>query len=152
MMKKVLYMLFLSCIISINACQNDRKISYKYIENGRYRFEFQIPVTWSAIDSSTNGDGFFIQTDNPETDIRVYAQYFLQQRMDASCEWSKAFIFNDGHVGSICSMNENELMFYRNDSHIQLTMYVKATKDWIENHKTEFYEMAKSIAPIVADK
>jgi len=108
------------------------------ILNARFKFSITMPKTWRAFDHSTNGDGYFIECDNPNVDIRVYGQNDLGDTLTAE-EYSEEFPFSSGIVGWITIESSNSITIsYRSDGRI-IEMYVgyEGEEDWlIDNLET----------------
>jgi len=157
-MRIIFHSFLLISLVFINACttcERDHKtdddsvgIAYKFIENERYNFGFQLPTEWTAIDSSTNGDGYFIETGEKDVDIRIYGQPNIIDLFTDHCTSTEEFVFNDEIQGVICNIDKSEFYIYRNDTSIQIVLYVKTSEDWMNKNKAKIQFMAKSMVSI----
>ncbi len=137
------------------ACRGERKehqsapaldkVSFTTVENGRFNFKFLLPDNWTSVDSSSNGDGFFIQTGNREVQIQVYGQYMIPDLPVSQCVSTDIFVFVDGDTGTICYLNDMEYYIRRSNETVELTLHVKASQDWMSTHQVEIKTMAQSI-------
>ncbi|MGD2034199.1 MAG: hypothetical protein PVF73_04025 [Bacteroidales bacterium] len=122
----------------------------KEITNDRFSFEFSIPVNWHAIDSSANGDGYFIDTGNERVDLRIYAEIFppgnSMEIVESQCDSMAVFTFHDGHKGKVCKVNANELFIFRDNDVNRISLYIDAPENWITSNKLLIREIAGSLS------
>lgn len=126
---------------------------YKTIGNARFNFWIDIPNDWKAFDSSANGDGYFIVSDNNLIDIRVYggllingSDDYLKVLKDNDGEISD-FTFRDGTNGIevVKSTSETEFTCLLKDRYISLYVNYGADKAWLEKNKDIVMYIAKSL-------
>lgn len=109
------------------------------ILNTRFHYFVTIPKSWRAFDRSVNGDGYFIECDNPNVDIRVYGQYDLGEDFVYEGAHSMEYIFESGIVGWITTESERSITAaYRSEGRV-IEMYIgfEGEEDWLtENLET----------------
>ncbi len=124
--------------------ENAREL--KEIENPRYSFQFLIPADWQAIDSSDNGDGYYLQLPDADvdTDIRIYGSHasFLDPGNDENV---KEFVFTDGTKGLLLdSGNDLIIEKYREDNYVIFS--VKSTSEnWLQSNRDLLLKIGRSI-------
>jgi len=122
----------------------------KKVNNERFGFEFSIPENWGAIDSSANGDGYFIDAGNHEVDLRIYAEIIPEgHSMDIiapQCDSLANFTFDDGLAGKICDVNPREIFIFRDNADHRISFFVQAPESWIESNKALITAIAKSLS------
>jgi len=122
----------------------------KKISNERFGFLFTIPENWEAIDSSANGDGYFINAGNDEVDLRIYAEIIPEgHSMDIiapQCDSLANFTFSDGKYGKICDVDPEQIFIFRDNSDHRISLFVNAPLNWIKSNRHIITAIAKSLA------
>ncbi len=123
---------------------------YKTCGNAKFNFWFDLPNEWRAFDKSAVGDGYFLECDNEDTDIRIFAM----QRAQSDEEWYRMmlgdhgemlpFTFADGKQGTMLS-NDTVRYFVRNTDVLRILLYVKTDTAWYEHNAEAVLHTAKSI-------
>jgi len=126
---------------------------YKKIGNARYNFWIDIPNEWKAFESSSNGDGYFIISDNDKIDIRVYggilvsgAQNYLDI-LKGDNGIVGDFKFNSNIIGKQVSKTDSNVTYTCSLGDIHLDFYVNYEKDksWFDKNKSIIQNIAKSL-------
>lgn len=126
-------------------------VSFKYqqIINERFHFTFEIPEQWKAIDKSSNGDGFFIETDNSKIDFRIFGTTLsgIQEIDNAGlkCDAVGSINFKDGTKGAKCTKG-NTLQFFYEYQKTRITFYLDAPEEWKKQYVQIINHIAESIS------
>ena len=114
----------------------------------RFDFWFDIPVQWRAIDRSANGDGYFIATGEPGTDLRVFGTFVPSDR---SSQLIEPFTFRDGAIGERFS-RPGEIVFQRTEGDRSFVFQAVAPQSWLDAHTEQIAAIAQSLRPGVHSK
>ena len=118
---------------------------YHSIASARFNFWLDIPHNWRAVDSSTNGDGYFILTGNPRVDARVYGS-----EVELPTEPQKktsVFLFRDGLKGVRVTAS-GSVYFTRQISQRQVTFYLASSDSaWLSENRRQIERIAASLRP-----
>ena len=119
--------------------------NYCAIANARFNFWFDIPKSWSAVDSSTNGDGYFILTGNPRVDARVYGSYIEFRR--GPQQKIATFLFRDRVKGRRIT-EPGHVYFVRQMPHRQIIFYLASGDSvWLSQNRRVIERIAGSLRP-----
>ncbi len=145
--------LYILIVVLITACNtgSERNLSNtgekRKIENTRFNYSFTVPSQWNVIDSSDNGDGYFINTGNSSTDVRIYALMADVNEMDRfegfECDKKTDFRIGD-RMGSKC-MNKNERVYTVDYNDKRVYVYAHADESWITHNESVLEALAKSV-------
>lgn len=145
-----LFAIVFLCASVLTACKNSTKetdaIKYQTIENNRFGYRVKVPAKWDIIDTSANGDGYYIITENKDTDLRIFAQFNVESIQDEYCRSTEDYSFSDSILGKLCIISDTEFYISRMNSNTQVTLYVNTTSDWLAANQKLIDEMAKSLA------
>jgi len=146
---------YLALIIVLTSCNtgsergssNSNTEKKLEIENSRFNYSFTVPSQWNVIDSSDNGDGYFINTGNASTDVRIYALMADVNEMDRfegfECDKKTDFRIGD-QMGSKC-MNKNERVYTVDYNDKRVYIYAHADESWITHNESVLEALAKSV-------
>lgn len=126
---------------------------YKTAYNEVFDFWFDLPEDWKAVDRSESGDGYYIISDAPDMDIRVYgvmkdtAEEEYYQKLSGKNGKIEDFTFNDGEPGKKIQNTNSRTYFVRVDGDTYICFYVNFKNDpsWYEKNIDELTNIAMSI-------
>jgi len=121
----------------------------RQVHNERYGFDFVIPAQYQAIDKSNNGDGYFIETGDKGTDIRIYGENIADNTIAAemalsACERTEKFRFDNGYPGLKCYQGD-DVYYYYDTPRLRITLYVNASDAWMQRNAAVIQSIAGSI-------
>ena len=125
---------------------SSKNAGYKKALNERFGFSFDLPEVWKAIDKSNNGDGYFMITDDPSADIRIFGEDISGNPAIlelTACKGEK-FTYSDGTKGTKCVEN-GEVTYNYTTKKTHVTFYIKASPSWMEKNADFLSAIAKSI-------
>lgn len=119
------------------------------VHNERYGFTFTIPGQYKAIDKSNNGDGYFIESGDAGTDIRIYGENITDNTVAAelalsACNRTEKFRFDNGYPGIKCFQGD-DMYYYYDTPTLRITLYVHASDRWKERNAGVIQSIAGSI-------
>ena len=133
--------------------------NFKRTGLGRFGFWFDLPISWKAIDASSNNDGYYLFTDqDQEIDLRFYGGYnvlgpdaedYYKVYTSRGAQISD-FQFRDGEWGKHIEQNE-EHRFIRVQEGVAATFYVNAPPEWVAENQELVHYMAASLRWEVED-
>lgn len=122
---------------------------WKRAFNERFGFSFDIPPQWEAVEKSNNGDGYFIETGNRSTDLRVYGEDIsgnpltVQMEMQ-SCDKTEKFSYANGYPGMRCE-EDSDVYYYYDTPKSRVAFYVHAPRTWQARNAETLQRIAKSL-------
>lgn len=121
----------------------------KSITNERFGFTFEIPAHYTVADKSNNGDGYFINTGDAGTDLRIYGSNIKGNEIAAelelsTCERTESYRFGNGFPGTKC-FQSGDVYYYYDTPNTRVIFYVHASKIWFQRNETVIDMIAKSI-------
>jgi hypothetical protein len=122
--------------------------TYKKVSNTRYNFTFEIPENWIATDKSNNGDGFYVDANDVNVDIRIYGESLTgiaDVDNNVSCDAVANFPFADGTVGTKCT-SSGLLYFIYTLKKKRVTLYINAPIDWRKKNINAIQHISESIS------
>jgi hypothetical protein len=129
------------------------KSGFKYAYNENFDFWFDLLEDWKAFDRSENGDGYFIVSENPKMDIRVYGMYKTGTDEEFYNELAgkkgtvENFTFDDGVVGKRIFFTGSKVYYVHGDVDTYICFYVNFKNDqaWYEANNEKLNEVAASL-------
>lgn len=116
--------------------------------NSRYSFAIDAPKTWSVIDKSGNGDGFFISIpEEDQVEIRIYGEKhdeLLAEFYDSSCEDKQDFEFSSGFTGVRC-VSPEEMTYSVIHQENRISAYIKYWDKAKISNRVNLTTMIKSL-------
>ena len=120
----------------------------KAIGNARYNFFVTIPHEWQAVDRSENGDGYFIECENSNIDMRVYGANYLPELGELNGLVGKPFAFTGGVQGLI-NIDDGILTcsYLSEDETSVISFYIDYSGDpaWFEKNEETVMLVAQSL-------
>lgn len=121
----------------------------KKITNERFGFSFEIPGHYTVQDKSNNGDGYFINTGDTGTDLRIYGVNIKGNEIAAelelsTCEQTESYRFANGFPGTKCYQSGDTYYYYDTPS-TRVIFYVHAPKVWLGRNTAVIDAIAKSL-------
>lgn len=128
-------------------------LNFKTAYNENFDFWFDLPEDWKAFDRSENGDGYFIVTDNPLMDVRVYGMFRTGTDEDFYNSLTgkngtiEDYTFSDGEKGKKILIAGSKVYFIHIDGDTYICFYVNFGKDkaWYESNAEKINSIAASL-------
>lgn len=120
----------------------------KSLHNIRYSFKITIPVEWTALDKSGNGDGFAISIPGNPVEILVYGETYdsaLSAFYESDCSEAGDYAFDNGTMGRHCIQGGANSFWMVNDR-IKINLYIKDLNSLSPAEADLFAAMAKSLS------
>jgi len=124
----------------------------KVIGNPRFDFWLTIPTEWKAYDRSHNGDGYYIDCENKNIDMRVYGEYsplpedfYIKSNDDDSTVTE--FVFDSGINGwQITKVNHFTKFLYKSNGRY-ITFYLQYENDptWFDESQEKILLIARTL-------
>ncbi|HRG28054.1 MAG TPA: hypothetical protein PLJ00_09190 [Chitinophagales bacterium] len=126
----------------------------KSIINERFGFTFEIPARYTVLDKSNNGDGYFINTGDAGTDLRIYGTNIKGNEIAAelelsTCERTESYRFGNGFPGTKC-FQSGDVYYYYDTPNTRVIFYVHGPKNWFQRNEAVIEMIAQSI--VVGDQ
>lgn len=123
----------------------------KNIGNTKFNFWITIPSDWKAFGRSENGDGYFIECENKNIDIRVYGQNDVlpsdhsYKNVDGSV--ASEFVFDNGLSGWQTMKEKSYIKFFYSIDEKRVEFYISYENDleWYDANKEKILMTAKTL-------
>lgn len=127
--------------------QPPRKPVYRSLETGSMPFKLKIPENWSIQEKPDAGDGYRLKVAYGKADVRVYQEATKSRPQGIEppdCKEKEEFQFRN-QSGKKC-IQSDAIYYYLTRQNQRLVFYVKASQQWLDQHKQQVEKVARSLA------